>query len=136
VEAALAVLEAVVGRDTSVEAIIARHGEQRPDPEEFDRHFGSLPAEERAKRGRSQTGPVSMNLDSEPTTRRDLGTRPGPLGLVSNRREESLDHVDGVGPQRCRVGSGLDFPCLLGIADRTAVSRLDVALSYLEEGGP
>lgn len=43
VEAALAVLEAVEGRDTSVEAILARHGEQRLDPKEFARQFGSLP---------------------------------------------------------------------------------------------
>jgi hypothetical protein len=31
--------------DTSVVAILARHGEQRLDPEEFERHFGSLPAD-------------------------------------------------------------------------------------------
>ena len=42
VDAALAALEAVEGRDTSVEAILARHGEERLSPEEFDRHFGSL----------------------------------------------------------------------------------------------
>lgn len=29
--------------DTSVEAILARHDEQRLDPEEFERRFGSLP---------------------------------------------------------------------------------------------
>lgn len=29
-------------RDTSVEAILARHGEQRLDPEEFEHQFGSL----------------------------------------------------------------------------------------------
>ena len=46
VEAALAALEAVEGRDTSVEAILARHGEQRLDPEEFERNFGSLPADD------------------------------------------------------------------------------------------
>lgn len=46
VSAALAALEAVEGRDTSVEAILARHGEQRLDPEEFDRHFGSLPSDD------------------------------------------------------------------------------------------
>jgi hypothetical protein len=33
-------------RDTSVEAILARHGEQRLDPEEFERHCGSLPADD------------------------------------------------------------------------------------------
>lgn len=33
-------------RDNSVEAILARHGEQRLDPEEFVRHFGSLPADD------------------------------------------------------------------------------------------
>lgn len=32
--------------DISVEAILARHGEERLDPEEFERHFGSLPADE------------------------------------------------------------------------------------------
>lgn len=31
------------GRDTSVEAILAHHGEERLSPEEFDPHFGSLP---------------------------------------------------------------------------------------------
>lgn len=46
VDAALAALEAVEGRDTSVEAILARHGEQRLDPEECERHFGSLPADD------------------------------------------------------------------------------------------
>lgn len=46
VEAALAALEAVEGRDTSLEAILARHGEERISPEEFDRHFGWLPADE------------------------------------------------------------------------------------------
>jgi hypothetical protein len=45
VEAALAALEAVEGRDTSVEAILARHGEQRLDPQEFERKFGSLPSD-------------------------------------------------------------------------------------------
>jgi hypothetical protein len=45
VEAALAALEAVEGRDTSVAAILARHGEQRLDPGEFERHFGSLPTD-------------------------------------------------------------------------------------------
>jgi hypothetical protein len=45
VDAALAALEAVDGRDTSVEAILARHGEQRLDPEEFERQFGSLPTD-------------------------------------------------------------------------------------------
>lgn len=46
VDAALAALEAVEGRDTSVEAILARHGEERLSPEEFDRHFGSLPTDD------------------------------------------------------------------------------------------
>lgn len=46
VEAALAALEAVEGRDTSVEAILARHGEQRLDPQEFERQFGSLPTDD------------------------------------------------------------------------------------------
>jgi hypothetical protein len=45
VDAALAALEAVEGRDTSVEAILARHGEQRLDPQEFERQFGSLPTD-------------------------------------------------------------------------------------------
>ncbi len=46
VDAALAALEAVEGRDTSVEAILARHGEQRLDPHEFERQFGSLPTDD------------------------------------------------------------------------------------------
>jgi len=46
VEAALAALEAVEGRDTSVEAILARHGEEQLDLAEFDRHFGSLPSDD------------------------------------------------------------------------------------------
>lgn len=46
VEAALAALEAVEGRDTSVEAILARHGEQRLGPQQFERHFGSLPTDD------------------------------------------------------------------------------------------
>jgi hypothetical protein len=46
VDAALAALEAVEGRDTSVEAILARHGEKQLDPEEFERHFGSLPTDD------------------------------------------------------------------------------------------
>jgi hypothetical protein len=46
VEAALAALEAVEGKDTSLEAILARHGEERISPEEFDRHFGSLPTDD------------------------------------------------------------------------------------------
>lgn len=45
VDAALAALEAVEGRDSSLEAILARHGEERLSPEEFDRHFGSLPTD-------------------------------------------------------------------------------------------
>jgi hypothetical protein len=28
-----------------VDAILARHGEERLSPEEFDRHFGSLPTD-------------------------------------------------------------------------------------------
>ncbi len=46
VEAALAALEAVEGRDISIEAILARHGEEQLDPAEFDRHFGSLPTDD------------------------------------------------------------------------------------------
>jgi hypothetical protein len=46
VEAALAALEAVEGRDTSIDAILARHGEQRLDPEEFEGQFGSLPTDD------------------------------------------------------------------------------------------
>lgn len=46
VEAALAALEAVEGKDTSLDAILARHGEARISPEEFDRHFGSLPTDD------------------------------------------------------------------------------------------
>jgi hypothetical protein len=46
VDAALAALEAVEGRDASVEAILARHGEERLSPEEFDQHFGSLPTDD------------------------------------------------------------------------------------------
>ena len=46
VDAALAALEAVEGRDTSVEAILARHGEERLSAEEFDQHFGSLPTDD------------------------------------------------------------------------------------------
>ena len=46
VEAALAALEAVEGRDTSIDAILARHGEQRLDPEEFEHQFGSLPTDD------------------------------------------------------------------------------------------
>ena len=45
VDAALAALEAVEGRDTSVEAILARHGEQRLNLQEFERQFGSLQAD-------------------------------------------------------------------------------------------
>jgi hypothetical protein len=45
-EAALEALEAVEGRDTSIEAILARHGEQRLDFQEFDRRFGSLPSDD------------------------------------------------------------------------------------------
>jgi hypothetical protein len=37
---------AAKSRDTSVEAILARHGEQRLDSGEFERHFGSLPADD------------------------------------------------------------------------------------------
>jgi hypothetical protein len=36
----------VEGRDTSIEAILARHGEQRLDPQAFERHFGSLPTDD------------------------------------------------------------------------------------------
>lgn len=45
-DAALAALEAVEGRDTSVDAILARHGEQRLDAEEFEHHFASLPSDD------------------------------------------------------------------------------------------
>jgi hypothetical protein len=31
--------------DTSVEAVLARHGEDRLDPEEFEHQFGSLPTD-------------------------------------------------------------------------------------------
>jgi hypothetical protein len=46
VPVALEALEAVIWgeeADTSVEAILARHGERRLDPAEFERHFGDLP---------------------------------------------------------------------------------------------
>ncbi len=33
------------GADTSVEAILARHGESRLSPAEFKRHFGDLPTD-------------------------------------------------------------------------------------------
>jgi hypothetical protein len=36
---------AVTTHENSVEAILARHGEQQLDPQEFKRHFGSLPAD-------------------------------------------------------------------------------------------
>jgi hypothetical protein len=45
-EAALAALEAVAGRDSSLEAILARHGEERISPAQLDRHFGSLPTDD------------------------------------------------------------------------------------------
>jgi hypothetical protein len=32
--------------DTSLEAILARHGEDRLEPEEFDRIFGPLPTDD------------------------------------------------------------------------------------------
>ena len=32
-----------VGEQTSVKAILARHGERRLSPEEFERRFGDLP---------------------------------------------------------------------------------------------
>jgi hypothetical protein len=35
----------VKGRDT-VKAILARHGEQRLNPQEFEREFGSLPTDD------------------------------------------------------------------------------------------
>jgi hypothetical protein len=56
VEGALAALEAVERRDTSVEAILARSGEQRLDPQEFERHFGSLPTDDEAEGGRAAFG--------------------------------------------------------------------------------
>ena len=46
VPVALEALEAVIWGEeayTSVEAILARHGERRLDPAEFERHFGDLP---------------------------------------------------------------------------------------------
>jgi hypothetical protein len=46
VEAALAALEAVEGRDNSIDAILARHGEQRLAPDEFERAFGTLPSDD------------------------------------------------------------------------------------------
>lgn len=45
-KAALAALEAVEGRDPSVEAILARQGEQRLDPQEFERQFVLLPTDD------------------------------------------------------------------------------------------
>lgn len=45
VEAALAALEAVDGRDASIDAILARHGEERLSPDEFIQRFGSLPTD-------------------------------------------------------------------------------------------
>lgn len=41
-----AALEAAEGRDTSIAAILVRHGEQRLDPEEFECQFGSLPTDD------------------------------------------------------------------------------------------
>ncbi len=38
-------LEDVLRPDLSVEAILARHGERRLTPEEFERHFGQLPTD-------------------------------------------------------------------------------------------
>jgi hypothetical protein len=46
VPVALEALEAVIwgeDADTSVGAILARHGERRLDSAEFERHFGDLP---------------------------------------------------------------------------------------------
>ena len=45
--AALEALEAVLEGevDTSVAAILARHGESRLSPAEVDRHFGDLPTD-------------------------------------------------------------------------------------------
>ncbi len=46
VPVALEALEAVIwgeDADTSVKAILARHGERRLDPTEFERHLGDLP---------------------------------------------------------------------------------------------
>lgn len=34
-----------VTEQTSVKAILARHGEQRLSPEEFEQHFGDLPSD-------------------------------------------------------------------------------------------
>lgn len=35
-----------VTSNTSVDAILARHGEERLSPEEFGRYFGSLPSDD------------------------------------------------------------------------------------------
>lgn len=45
--AALEALEAALEGevDTSVAAILARHGESRLSPAEFERHFGDLPSD-------------------------------------------------------------------------------------------
>lgn len=43
VERARIVIVDEVGEDTSVEAILARHGERRLSAEEFEDHFGDLP---------------------------------------------------------------------------------------------
>lgn len=48
VPVALEALEAVIWGEeagTSVEVILARHGESRLSPEEFKRHFGDLPTD-------------------------------------------------------------------------------------------
>ncbi len=45
-ELVMSAADLLVDRRTSIEAILARHGEQRLDPEEFERHFGSLPADD------------------------------------------------------------------------------------------
>lgn len=41
-----AALEAVEGRGTSIDAILARYGERRLDPQEFECQFGSLPTDD------------------------------------------------------------------------------------------
>lgn len=46
VDAALAALEAVEGRDASIDAILARHGERPVAPEVFERQFGLLPTDD------------------------------------------------------------------------------------------
>jgi len=46
VERARIVIVDEVGEDTSVGAILARHGERRLSAEEFEDHFGDLPRDD------------------------------------------------------------------------------------------